>query len=346
MQPINNILVIGGAGYVGCILVPKLVKAGYAVTVLDTFWYWMDGREIMTPRCLNGAMLVKGDVRDGKAIQKAMKNQDAVIHLACISNDPSFELDPALGKSINYDAFRPLVEAARDNGVRRFVYASSSSVYGSREDIEVVDEDTSLKPISDYSQYKGMTEAILEQYQSDDFCTTILRPGTVCGYSPRMRLDLVVNIFTNHAWHNGVITVNGGHQKRPGIHIEDMTDLYMMLMKLPEKLSASIVSAISGKVWNAAYGNYTLNELAQKVATVVGKIKGETVEIKWRENKDARSYHVSSERIWQDIGFRASRTVEEAVGDVCHAFDSGKIPDAMTDGRYYNVKKMGELRIR
>src|SRR5205823_1532556 len=144
----------------------------------------------------------------------------------CISNDPSFELDPALGKSINYDAFPPLVKLAKSHGVRRFVYASSSSVYGIKDE-EDVTEELPLKPLTDYSKYKAMCEEVLERERAPGFTTLTLRPATVCGYSPRLRLDLSVNILTNLAYHKREITVFGGTQRRPNLHIRDMTDLYV-----------------------------------------------------------------------------------------------------------------------
>ncbi len=175
--------------------------------------------------------IVRGDLRDPQVVRHSLDDCDAVIHLACISNDPSFELDPALGKSVNYDAFRPLVEASRDCGVRRFIFASSSSVYGVKQE-EQVDESLSLEPLTDYSKHKASCEDILRDYEAPDFTTVILRPATICGYSPRLRLDLTVNILTHHAYVNGRIRVFGGSQYRPNLHIQDMTDLYLRLLSL------------------------------------------------------------------------------------------------------------------
>jgi nucleoside-diphosphate-sugar epimerase len=220
----GHVLVTGGGGYVGCVLVPKLLNAGYRVTVLDLFIFGehVFGNFANDPNLTS----VKGDIRNLELLRGILPSCDSVIHLACISNDPSFELNPELGKSINYDAFVGLVSEAKNLGVGRFVYASSSSVYGLKND-PYVTEDLALQPLTDYSKYKAQCEDILDKERGDGFATVTIRPATVCGYSPRLRLDLTVNILTNHAINKGLITVFGGEQLRPNIHIEDMTDLYV-----------------------------------------------------------------------------------------------------------------------
>jgi nucleoside-diphosphate-sugar epimerase len=241
----------------------------------------------------------------------------SVIHLACISNDPSFELNPGLSRSINYDCFEPLVSISRRAGVRRFVYASTSSVYGV-SDAPDVTEDHPLVPLTDYNKYKGMCEPILLRHQAPDFTTVIIRPATVCGFSPRQRLDLTVNILTSLAVNQRRITVFGGAQKRPNIHIEDISDLYVELLDMPAE-------TIAGKTFNAAYQNHTVAQL--------GPIALETV-----PSNDTRSYHVSSEKIKRELGWSPQRTIEDAVIDLCAAFRAGRIPDPLNDIRYYNVK--------
>src|SRR3954464_12546765 len=236
-------MVTGGAGYVGSVLVPQLLAAGHKVTVLDLFMYGEDVFDAV--RSNPDLRLIKGDIRDEAAINEALRGNNAVIHLACISNDPSFELDPGLGKSINYDCFRPLVRAAKKAGVKRFIYASSSSVYGIKEGVDVV-EDLPLEPLTDYSKFKAMCEEGLEEEREPGFVTLTLRPATVCGYSPRQRLDVIVNILTNHAVNTGKVKVFGGDQLRPNLHIEDMTDLYLLTLRLPD-------AEIDGKVFNAGY---------------------------------------------------------------------------------------------
>jgi nucleoside-diphosphate-sugar epimerase len=257
-----------------------------------------------------------------------MRGADTVIHLACISNDPSFELDPDLGKSINYDCFPGLIRSAKDAGVTRFVYASSSSVYGVKEE-EHVTEDLSLEPLTDYSKFKAMCEDVLMDAREPGFETLILRPATVCGYAPRLRLDLSVNIMTNHAVNNRIIRVFGGNQVRPNIHIEDMTDLYVQTVSLPSE-------RIDGKIYNAGYYNMTINEIAETARNVVGS----DVEINVEATNDLRSYRINSDLIRRELGFAAKRDIATAVRDLCHAFDRGLIADPMDDPRYYNIKTM------
>ena len=178
--------------------------------------------------------MIKGDIRNKKLLNKITKEQDVVIHLACISNDPSFELNPTLGKSINLDAFEPLVKISKKNKVKRFIYASSSSVYGIKK-VKNVIEKMKLSPLTDYSKFKAKCEKILNKYGSDDFIVTTIRPATVCGYGSRQRLDVVVNILSNLAFHNRKITVFGGNQLRPNIHITDMVNVYLKLITAPKE---------------------------------------------------------------------------------------------------------------
>lgn len=325
---LKNILITGGAGYVGSVLVPKLLEQGYTVTVLDLMIY---GEEVLPkhPR-LNA---VTGDIRDQELLNKLLPGQDAVIHLACISNDPSFELNPELGRSINLDAFDPLVRISKSSGVKRFIYASSSSVYGIKEEPNVT-EDMLLEPLTDYSKFKAQCEEILATYQGSDFTTVTIRPATVCGYGRRLRLDLSVNILTNLAVNKGEITVFGGTQKRPNIHIADMADLYIKLLELPGE-------RIAGKIWNAGYENFTIAEIAGMVKNVIGP----HVRIVTTPTDDLRSYHVSSEKIKRDIGFVATHSLEDAVRDLKAAFDRGAVPDSLTDDRYFNVKRMQRIHL-
>jgi len=332
MKRYDNIMVIGGGGYVGAVLVPKLLKAGYRVKVYDLFIY---GKEVFDAvRDDPNLTLVKGDVRDLALLEKELEGMEAVIHLACISNDPSFELDPELGKSINYDCFEPLVRMAKEKGVKRFIYASSSSVYGVKE-CENVTEEMDLEPLTDYSRFKAMCEEVLLKYADDDFTVLILRPATVCGYSPRQRLDLIVNILTNHAVNRNRIIVNGGDQKRPNIHIEDVSDLYLKSLEWP-------AGKINRKIFNAGYENFPVSELARQVKEIVGH----EVEIITEPTNDPRSYHISSARIKEELGFEPRHTIAEAVGDLKAAIEDGRLEDPMTNPMYFNIKRMKEIQLQ
>jgi nucleoside-diphosphate-sugar epimerase len=327
-----NVLVTGGAGYVGSALVPELLDVGHRVTVLDLYLY---GEDLFAGFRGNENLIeVKGDLRDGDAVEKALEGCDAVIHLACISNDPSYDLDPELGKSINYDAFRPLVLASKAAGVKRFIYASSSSVYGIKEEANVT-ENMSLEPLTDYSKYKMLCEQELEEEREPGFITCTIRPSTVCGYAPRLRLDLTVNILTNHAINNGKITVFGGKQKRPNIHIKDMVGLYLFLLQSPDE-------KIDGQIFNAGCENLAVMEIAEMVRDAVGP----DVDIEVTPTDDNRSYHVSSEKMRHELGFTPTHTITDAARDLARAFAEGKVPNPMTDPKYFNIKLMQEEKLK
>lgn len=331
-------MVTGGAGYVGSVLVPKLLNRGYQVRVLDLYIF---GKHVLDAvKDHPHLKQITGDIRDQVLLKQVLGGCDAVIHLSCISNDPSFELNPALSRTINYDAFDPLVRISKESGVKRFIYASTSSVYGI-SDAEDITEDHPLVPITDYNKYKGLCEPVLLKHQSHDFTTVVIRPATVCGYSPRQRLDLTVNILTSHAVELGRIAVFGGKQMRPNIHIEDMADLYLLLLEVPDKL-------IAGKTFNAGYQNYTITEIAEMVRQVVQReLPGRgKIEIVTSPSDDRRSYHISSEKIKRELGFVPKRTIEDAVRDLVAAFQAGKIPNPMTDIRYYNIKTMQAVRLK
>ena len=316
----------------GAVLVPKLLDNGFAVKVLDLYIY---GDHVLdTVKDHPNIEQIRGDIRDRELLEKTIPGCDAVIHLACISNDPSFDLDPALGKSINYDAFFNLVEVSKKNEVKRFIFASSSSVYGIKEE-ENVTEELSLEPLTDYSRFKALCEDVLIKEREPGFVTLVLRPATVCGYSPRLRLDLTVNILTNHAINNKKITVFGGQQKRPNIHIEDVTDLYIRSLEWADE-------DIDGKIFNAGYENHRVIEIAEIVRDTVGT----DVEIEVTPTGDHRSYHISSERIKEELGFVPRHSIGEAVRDLHGFFKAGKIPNSMTDHVYYNIKTMQAMNLK
>jgi nucleoside-diphosphate-sugar epimerase len=326
---LRKILITGGAGYVGAALVPALLERGDHVVVVDLFLY---GADVLDPH--PNLRSVKGDIRDADLLRAELQGCSDVIHLACISNDPSFELDPELGKSINLDAFEPLVAESKTAGVARFIYASSSSVYGIKSEPNVT-EDMPLEPLTDYSRFKAECERILDRYQSSNFTTVTIRPATVCGYSRRQRLDVVVNILANQAYHNREITILGGGQLRPNIHIDDMVDAYLVLLDAPAEL-------IAGEVFNAGYENQSVNDIAEEVRSVMGS----DVRLTRKESNDNRSYHISSAKVMERLGFRANRTIADAVRDLKQAFDEGRLPDSLTDERYYNIRRMQSVSLK
>ncbi len=327
-----NVVITGGAGYVGSVLVPHLLTRGYSVKVLDLFMY---GNEVFRGLETHSRLVkVKMDIRDKAAVLRETKGADALLHLACISNDPSFDLDPALGKSINYDAFFNLLEAIRQNGIKRFVYASSSSVYGIKEKSDVLEED-SCEPLTDYSKYKMMCEDELRRAGLDDLCTwVILRPATVCGYGSRLRLDLTVNILTIHALVNRRIRVFGGSQRRPNLHIQDMAEVYQVLLEAPAE-------KIHRQVFNAGYQNLAVSAIADIVKQEVGQ----DCEIVVEPSDDPRSYHVNSDKIARVLGFKARHTIQDAVRGIAEAYQAGKIQNPLHNPLYFNIKRMKDIKL-
>jgi len=331
----KKVLVTGGAGYKGCVLVPKLLDAGYEVVVYDLMLFGSDGLP-QHPKLT----VIKGDIRDIPAYAAALKGVHSVIHMACISNDPSFELDEALSRTINYDCFEPMVIASKKAGVRRFIYISSSSVYGVSDAPEVT-EDHPLVPLTLYNKYKGMCEPLLFKHQAPDFVCITLRPATVCGYSPRMRFDLTINILTNHAVNKGLITVFGGAQKRPNIHVDDVTELYVKMLEYPDAL-------VAGETFNVGYENFTVSALADFVKKVVEEEFPEKapIQITTTPSNDNRSYHVSSKKIWQKLGWKPRFTIEDAVRGLCAAFKDGRFKNTMSDESFVNVKVVKKLGLK
>lgn len=330
----KNVLVTGGAGYVGSLLVPQLLDAGYKVTVYDIMYFG----DHFLPKKNPNLKVVPGDIRDVARLSDALKEMDVVISLACISNDASFELDENLSTSINLDAFEPMVVAAKRAGVKRFIYASSSSVYGV-SDAPDVTEDHPLLPLTLYNKYKGMCEPLLFKHQSPEFVCVTIRPATLCGYAPRQRLDLSVNILTNHAVNNKKITVFGGSQKRPNLHIQDMVDLYKLLLTVPD-------AQIAGQIFNAGFQNMSIMEIAQIAKRVTQEVFPDLgdIPIVTTPTDDIRSYHVNSDKLQRVLGFKPEHTIEDAIRDLCAAFKSGKLPRSMDNTFYFNVRRLKELK--
>jgi len=332
----ERVFVTGGAGYVGSLLIPQLLADGHEVTVYDTLYYGGDFLPSENPRL----HVIEGDIRDTALFAQSVTGHDAVIHLACISNDASFELDEGLSTSVNLHAFRPMVVAAKEAGVRRFIYASSSSVYGV-SDAPDVTEEHALVPLTLYNQFKGECEPMLFDEITDDFVGVVIRPATLCGYAPRQRLDLSVNILTNYGFNNGIVKVFGGSQLRPNLHIKDMVEAYRVLLEAED-------SMIQGEIFNCGYQNMSISDIAALVAEIVPKYRPEFGElsIETSPSNDLRSYHVNSEKITRVLGFTPQYSVANAIEDLCQAFSEELLPDSFTDTHYFNVQRMKELNVR
>jgi nucleoside-diphosphate-sugar epimerase len=331
---LKNILITGGAGYCGSLLTPQLLNEGYNVTIYDLLYFGDSFFSENNPRL----KVIKGDIRDTVKLAAAMHGHEAVLSLACISNDASFELDERLSTTINLDAFEPMVIAAKKAGVKRFVYASSSSVYGVSDKPNVT-EDHPLVPLTLYNKYKGMCEPLLLRHTDENFVGVIFRPATVCGYAPRLRLDLSVNILTNHAVTNNKITVFGGSQLRPNLHVQDYADLCKLLLSAPTE-------KIANQIFNCGYQNMAIMEIAQMVKKVVEHEFPEKapIEIVTTPTDDNRSYHINSDKIKNVLGFTPKHTIEEAVRDLCSAFREGRIVNSFADDRFYNVRTLKKLK--
>ena len=324
----TKILITGGAGYLGSVLTPYLLSKGYQITVIDLMIY---GEEVLKKH--RNLKIVKGDIRDVNLLNEVIPNHDIIIHLACISNDPSFELNPTLGKSINLDAFEPLVKIAKNNAVKKFIYASTSSVYGIKNERDV-HESMVLEPLTDYSKYKVQCEIILNKYISENFTPVTIRPATICGYAPRQRFDVIVNILTNLAYNKREISIFGGNQLRPNIHIKDMVKAYEVLIEAPN-------SKIKGQVFNVGNENKTVLELAQTVKSVVGK----DVTLKTIPTNDNRSYHISSKKIKDVLGFDNNFTISSAVQDLVDGFKNKLFTDSLHNEKYFNIKTMNKIKL-
>ena len=325
----KKILITGAGGYVGAKLVPALLEKNYSVTALDLFIY---GKEVLDEH--KNLKVVVGDIRNTNILKEVIPSHDAVIHLACISNDPSFELNPQLGQSINLDSFKPMVQISKKEKIKRFIYASSSSVYGLKSEKNVT-EGVSLEPLTDYSKFKVECEKILKPFNSEDFTTVTIRPATVCGYSRRQRLDVVVNILTNLAFNKREISIFGGKQLRPNIHIDDMVRSYILMLEAKK-------DNISGEVYNVGYDNLSIENIATKVKNIIG----EDVKLKTTPTDDNRSYHISSSKIQKQLDFSPKFGVEDAIKDLKLAFEKKLLPNSLSDDVYFNIKRMEKIKLK
>ncbi|MDB4087628.1 SDR family oxidoreductase [Amylibacter sp.] len=310
-----NVLVTGGCGYKGTVLVPKLLERGYKVRVLDVQWF---GNFLSTHPNLT---VTKGDVRDIESIN--LQDIDIVIHLSSVANDPCGDLDPKLTWEISALATMQLADKAVRQGVKQFIFASSGSVYGIKDEDQVT-EDLELKPISEYNKTKMVSERVLLSYQ-DDMVVQVIRPATVCGMSHRMRLDVAVNLLTMQALEKGKITVFGGRQARPNIHIEDITDVYLHFIDYPMHTG----------VFNAGFENITILDIANLITKHI------PVEIDVTESNDPRSYRINSEKLLA-TGFKPKKTVEHAVQEIIKSYRSGVLKD---EDQFYNLKWMQKTEV-
>lgn len=305
-----RILVTGACGYKGTVLVPKLLARGYDVVAFDIMWF---GNFLQPHPRLT---IVEGDVRHIDTID--LDGVEAIIHLSSVANDPCSDLDPKLTWEISALATMQLADRAVRKGIKRFIYASSGSVYGVKEE-EQVTEDLELTPISEYNKTKMVAERVLLSY-AGDMVVQMLRPATVCGYSPRMRLDVAVNLLTMQALTKGEITVLGGDQVRPNIHIDDITDAYIFLLDHPEH---------SG-IFNAGFENLSIRAIAERVAARI------PAEVVVKPSNDPRSYRVNSDRLLQ-TGFQPKKTVDDAIREICDKYRAGELQD---EDRFYNLRWM------
>lgn len=326
----KKVFITGGAGYVGSVLVPVLLEKGHHVSVYDLGIY----NHEFEPR--PNLEQIKGDIRDRKALIESARGADAFIHLACISNDPSFDLNPGLGKSINFDAFKNVIDACRLNHIKRLIVASSTSQYGVKPADEEVTEDTKAEPITDYAKYKIECENLLQNTEMGTTEYVFVRPATICGYAPRLRLDLSVNILTINALINRKIKIFGGSQMRPALNIEDMARFYELLLEAPGE-------KIHKQAFNVSYQNITINELAKMVKKVIGD---KSIEFEATPSNDLRSYHVNTDKMKSVLGFKCRFSIEDAIKSLIEAYNKGLIIDGLNNPLYYNIKRMKEINLK
>jgi nucleoside-diphosphate-sugar epimerase len=305
-----RILVTGACGYKGTVLVPKLLDCGHEVIAIDTMWFgnYLEPHPKLTVERL--------DIRDTDKI--GLDGIDTIIHLSSIANDPCGDLDPKLTWEISCLATMQLADKAVRSGVRQFIYASSGSVYGIKDEPQVT-EDLELKPISEYNKTKMVAERVLLSY-ADRIAVKIIRPATVCGFSPRMRLDVSVNMLTMQALTREHITVFGGQQTRPNIHIDDITDLYVFMLDHPEYRG----------IYNAGFENISIMEIAERVQEYA------PAKITVTQSNDPRSYRINSDKLLA-TGFRPKKKVDDAIREIVHKYRSGELKD---EERFYNLKWM------
>ena len=323
----KNILITGGSGYVGTRLTYRLLNNKKIKIVNYDISLFGDDH---LPSATNYSY-VKEDLRNTEQLEKTIINHqiDTVIHLACISNDPTFELKSDISKQINFDCFEDLVSISKKNSVKKFIYASTCSVYGITDNPNVT-EDHPLLPMTDYNKYKADCEPILSKYLDNKFQGLTIRPATVCGFSEKMRFDLTVNILTNFAYNRGFIKVLGGQQTRPNIHLEDMCDLYEYLTKVS-------FDKINKKIYNAGVENLKIIEIANIIKDIFQKKLNKNIEIRIEPSNDKRSYNINSDKIKKELGFEFKRNVSNAVNDLIDNFTNGNLKNTFDD-KWLNIE--------
>ncbi len=329
----KKIFITGGAGYVGSYLVPYLLKKGHQVKIFDTMYF---GSSFLEQN--RNLKIIRGDIRDTEKLKLECKEFDYFIHLACISNDASYVLDEKLSKSINFDAFEPMVIAAKESKIKRFIYASTSSVYGISEKRDVK-EDHPLVPLTLYNKFKGMCEPLLFKHTDNNFEGVVFRPATVCGYAPRLRLDLSVNILSNHAFYKNLITVFGGDQLRPNLNIKDYCASVDLLM-------SADIKKVKDEIFNIGYENMSIIKIAELVKKTFFERYSKNIDIIKTETNDNRSYHINSDKIKNVLGFKPQYSIKEAINSLFDAFENKKVFNTFDNDIYHNVKRMQNLKVK
>lgn len=329
----SKILVTGGFGYVGSRLTPHLLALGHEVRVLDLMLYTEAGLAALQadpqwPAWKQRFGLVRGDLRDAGKVREALAGCDTVIHLAAISNDPTGDIDEVLTRQVNFDAIGMLLVLAKEAGVRRFINASSSSVFGARTESEIT-ERLEPEPLTHYSKYKALSEWLVLAAASPDFCAVNIRPATICGYSPRQRFDLTVNKLTADALRKRVITVHGGQQRRPNVGMTDMINLYGLLVGVPAE-------KINGRTFNFGFENHKVIEIAKIIQSELSDLN---VEIQVTDTQDHRDYHISSQKILDDLAYQPVSSIRQEVASLRRVLESGDFPD-IDAAEHYNMKFM------
>ena len=328
-----KILVTGGFGYVGSRLTPHLLARGHHLRVLDLMLYTAAGLDSLRAdpnfrEWKDRFDFIEGDIRDPELVGRAVADVDTVIHLAAISNDPTGELDEILTRQVNFDAVGVLLALARGARVKRFINASSSSVFGIKDAVDVTEE-LEPEPLTFYSKYKMLSEWLVRAAAAPDFCTVNIRPATICGWSPRQRFDLTVNKLTADAIRKRVITVHGGEQRRPNVGMADMINLYGILVEVGAAL-------INGRTFNFGFENLKVIEIARIIQAELADLD---VQIKVTDTLDKRDYHISSKKILTVLGYRPVSSIRAEIVHLRQMLAGGAIPD-IDAPEHYNLKFM------